>query len=112
MKATIKEVKAFYDSAWEDLLGGGYPDWICEFCTWLEEDVLAQPDETVITLNRSGLVYWQGPELNPTTILQYTPLAVFKKWRKRQTSATVSCTVPKEKEAELREFVVRLGGSC
>jgi hypothetical protein len=130
MKVTVKELNDFFDARWSDFLGGSSWDphgatgdialllgerntgWICEECAWFEDEVLSQAADTLVTLDRSGVVSWEGQDGDATTKKLYSPFVVFKKWKTHQTTSVLVCSVPKEKEAELREFVVRLGGSC
>lgn len=110
MKATVGQLSQFYDSDWGALLGGGSCDWYHEDCNWINDDILQQSPDTIITLDDSGVIMWCGCRTNPLASKIHRPISVYRKWFKLQADIVVTISVPKSKLTELQDAVATLGG--
>ena len=107
IKTTGAEFKAFYadkiawpEDSWhegETITVDGEVDDDCEF------DIGTVPDGAKITIE-GGIVFKDDKATDGPTMESH-----FRAWRKRQNTATLSVTVDKAKEAQLRELLKDFG---
>lgn len=92
IKTTGSEFKAFYSdkTAWPE-------------GAWHEEEVEKIADAAKVTIE-GGIVFKNDQATDGPTME-----SLFRAWRKRQNTATLSVTVDKAKEAQLRELLKEFG---
>lgn len=107
MKTTGKELKAF----WNDKGVWTEGDWVDSFYVNLNGedtehmDVEKLEDSDVVTIH-------EGVFVRDRTQEDWDLKVIFRRWRKKQTMATVVCEVPNDKVDDLKAFLKTIKGKA
>jgi hypothetical protein len=106
MKIKGAELQQFMNTGWPQPDG----DWFWDHEEFDETHCSSDPDpaETYDT-NALGSIMYQGSGVDPTNGDGYDLARLIRRWRKEQNCVTITISVPKEKLADCKFALKRLG---